>query len=92
MHQEQTVNYNGFSNYETWLVYVWLYNDVERQAIIQEANDQEGGTNAKAAWLERELEELLQLQFDEMGDEDCNLWTELLAAAFGRVNWPELVD
>jgi hypothetical protein len=91
MHQ-QSLNYNGFSNVETWLANVWLCNDVEHRAIVKEANIQEGGIDAKAAWLAEELEELLQSQFAKLDDSDCNLWTELLASAFSRINWRELVE
>lgn len=91
MHQ-QSVNYNGFSNLETWLANVWLSNDIEHQAVVREANSQDGGIDAKALWLKDELEEVLQTQFTKLDDSECNLWTELLASAFGRINWQELVD
>lgn len=87
--------YNGWSNNETWLTSVWLGSMPELQAILQEAISQPGTKNNKAGWLEQELETYLQVELDEMYDSNDGepyLWSNLLAVAFSRINWRELVE
>jgi len=80
--------YNGCSNYETWLANLWLTNDVSNYALLQEAFSKDmWRTYEQAEWLEM----MLRYELDDEIDEPC-LWQDLLRAAFGRINWSEIIE
>mgnify|MGYP005608725239 FL=1 len=88
--QSQTVDteYNGWSNYETWLANLWLTNDEANCALLQEALSKDmWRTYEQAEWLEM----MLRYELDDEIDEPC-LWQDLLCAAFGRINWSEIIE
>jgi len=88
--QSQTVatEYNGWSNYETWLANLWLTNDESNYALLQEALSKDmWRTYEQAEWLEM----MLRYELDDEIDEPC-LWQDLLRCAFGQVNWSEIVE
>ena len=88
--QSQTVatDYNGWSNYETRLVNLWLTNDEANYALLQEALGKDmWRTYEQAEWPEM----MLRYELDDEIDEPC-LWQDLLRAAFGRINWSEIIE
>ncbi len=77
--------YQGWTNYETWAVALWLNN---------EQGDQEW---ARGIALDTRNDELWQAgeafktSLDEMmPDLGATLWSDLLRSAFDEVNWAEL--
>ena len=79
------MTYNGWTNYETWNVALWLDND---------QGEQEHWTD-RAEELERyELKSELRDFFNEnnplSGDASC--YADLLSDALDTVNWYEIVD
>jgi hypothetical protein len=82
--------YNGWSNYPTWAVNLWLSNDEglynETQEKAQFAANQADPSNGLASslryWVENELAPDLGATFA----------ADLLGYALGEVNWHEIAD
>lgn len=85
--------YNGWSNYETWLVNLWLgegiigdLHGVEEQArAFAESNDSDGNFAAyeMGRWLKEEVTNTLP-------EAAVGLATDLLGASLSRVDWREI--
>lgn len=91
--------YNGWTNYETWAVALWLdnepgdYDAMERMA--QEAWDDAEATSymtreqaARYALAEAIREEMTEA----MPDLGASMWSDLLGAAVSSVDWYEIAD
>ena len=81
-------DYNGWANYETWLVNLWLGDDFA--ATINEA-DPEIATN------QHELAEAMQEWTANIVDLDTHsvesgFIADLINAALSRVNWHEIAE
>jgi len=83
--------YNGWANYETWLVNVWMTNeegssrywdDVARRCYDED--DPEGSTRKLAKRLEYELA--------QVPDDLSGFHKDLMNAALGEVDWDELAS
>ena len=95
--------YNGWTNYETWNVNLWMSNDKGSYrhygALAQDAYD-----NAEAerffTRLERatlDLSDMLKEEFEQamdeiLGDMSASVWADLLGAALSEVNWHEIAE
>jgi len=77
--------YCGYTNYETWAVSLWIDNDELNQNIlidlVNEADDVSDLTTDIEAWIR-----------DEMPDLGASIWTDLLNASIGEVDWAEIAD
>jgi len=80
---EQT-EYNGWSNYETWLVSLWLDNDRLTYNALEAIKSENLSAHSKAEELEELVRELYE--FEPVG-----IVADFVNAAFGRVNWVEIV-
>lgn len=89
--------YNGWTNYETWSLKLWIYNDQGSDAYWREA--------AREAWNEAEadrtfsrkeraafnLAERLKSETEEAAPElEPSFFSDVLNAAIGEVNWHEI--
>lgn len=82
---DDTTGYNGWCNYETWLVNVWLCND-EASYLALEAIKADGGSmHHKAEQLEELVRELYE--FEPVG-----IVADLVNTAFSRVSWVDIVS
>jgi len=90
--------YNGWTNYETWLVKLWIDNDQGSQEYwLEEARESvknavaDYGTKADAARysLAGSLKDWHQEQADEITGV-TGMFKDLLTAALGSVNWNEI--
>jgi len=80
----EPTGYNGWSNYETWLVALWLNNDQASYNALEELKAEDGSDYRKAESLEELVRELYE--FEPVG-----IVADLVNSAFGRVNWVEIV-
>lgn len=79
--------YNGWSNRETWLANLWLSNVESSYHLLCEAIAIDGSVYDKADWLEEQLRDRLDCEIEQA----C-IWQDLLHTAFGRINWPEVIE
>lgn len=86
---------NGWKNYETWVVNLWLTNDSysderlreqAREALDAEAGDKITATHTLAGWLEGQHDEL-----SPAGELD-GPFADLLNHALGCVDWYEIAQ
>lgn len=91
--------YNGWTNYETWLVKLWIDNDQGAQEYWQERateiaedeisneHDDVAEAQSQAAYrLARDLE----AYHDEFRPETVGVYADLLTSALGMVDWDEI--
>ncbi len=81
--------YNGWTNYETWLVNLWLTNEQGAAETMQEFAAA-SRANGEAEW---ELADTLKEWVDGMVDEsvpDNGMVRDLVNAALGSVDWREI--
>lgn len=94
--------YNGYTNYETWNVNLWIDNDqADQEFWIERAtdcmrianrpvNDTFIGTpDERAAYM---LSNELKEHFEENMPEVQGTYADLLTAALGSVNWYEIAE
>lgn len=89
----ETKTYNGWKNYETWCVNLWLTNDPGSEEALQDIvhADWDLGTRA------RELESLVcdwgtNFDQDDGPMSGASLFTDLLRAAISMVDWREIIE
>jgi len=86
--------YNGWTNYETWLIGMDLDGNYDR-SVYYRVQDMiidlraEHGDNARA--LVGNLTDQLEAIYDER-DHGCSVFTDLITASLSRVNWRELAE
>jgi hypothetical protein len=95
--------YNGYTNYETWNVSLWIDNDPGFYAMVEEQadeylsdairdNDNEEEAERDAIYnLSDWLENLIKDEYypDNMG---TGMYADLLGAALSKVNWYEIAS
>jgi hypothetical protein len=80
----ESTRYNGWSNYETWLVALWLNNDQVSYNALEAIKAGSESEQRKAECLEELVRELYEL-------EPVGIVADLVNSAFARVNWLEVV-
>lgn len=81
------LNYNGYTNYGTWAVCLWINNDEPSQQYWE----------GRAADLSREelanelLVSLSECAWEALGD-TATLWADLLGWVLDTVDWFEVAD
>ena len=85
--QTETTEYNGWSNRETWLVNLWLSNDMGSYEFLQEICKKDCEAWEKA----EELEAHFQDQLEDMY-EVPSFWSDILGTALDRVDWYRVVE
>jgi hypothetical protein len=104
---ESTKRYNGWTNYETWCVNLWMSNDAGSDEFYREMaqevwNDSEPETRADNSVLftreevaTRTLADRLKDSHEEQQSEltgVSGVFADLLTAALGEVDWYEIAE
>lgn len=84
---DMKTSYNGYSNYETWVVNMWLNANPFSQNMLQLIIQAFETVSEKAEELERNV----MADVNYLGGES-SMWADLLHAAVGRINWREIVE
>lgn len=86
--------YNGWTNYETWLIGMDLDGNYDRgvcyrvQDMITDLRAEHGDDETA---LIGNLRDALEALYDER-DHSCSVLTDMVTASLGRVNWRELAE
>ena len=90
--------YNGWSNYETWNVALWMDNDGSdaywRECAEQcaEDTDEDDDVETRKNDATLALADMLKAQHEEAMPEVTGTFADLLGAALGQVNWYEIAS
>jgi hypothetical protein len=93
-----TTTYNGWSNYETWAVKLWLDNDEgtynywsdRAKEIIRDPRLSEYLTIEQTA--RQDLADELKREHEENAPEVSGVFSDLLNAALSEVEWSEIAE
>lgn len=99
--QEKEKGYNGWSNYETWNLALWLRNDEGSDSYWREATqeawdaaqEEHASYNTPSEQARFDLAARLQSETEEsMPDLGCSPWADLLGAAISEIDFFEIAD
>jgi len=79
------MSYNGWSNYETWNVSLWIDNE---PSTYEEARDMARQARSEGD-LARALKDWVQDMAPDLG---ASMFSDLLSAALGEVDWYEIAS
>jgi len=96
-------SYNGWTNYETWNLALWMDNDEGSYAYAREQareaikNARESGPDDTPKENRREAEFLLEVYlrsewYEAMPDLGVSVWADLLGSALENVNFREIAE
>ena len=85
MKRDQT-GYNGWASYQTWLMGLWLSNDVGTYEYIQELVKTAKNSYSAAEAIKAYIEEL-----NPVGDE-ASVFADLMSGALREVDWVEVAE
>ena len=93
--------YNGWSNYETWLVKLWLDNEQKTADLQKEWLNRAKNTPKVDVWT---IEETVKFTLADILKDEVNgmipmrisnhadLWCDLINAGLSEVDWQEIAD
>jgi hypothetical protein len=96
--------YNGWTNYETWNVALWIGNEGSSRYWAEQAEHAWKEAEATSTWTREEsavfaLADSLKAEFEEGKENlletakaECTVWADLLGAALSEVNWREIAE
>ena len=96
MHSKSTPTYNGWSNYETWAVNLWLTNEQASDSYWRERTGEILAESAEDEDRESALGKLAG-EIRDAVEESCSiegasLASDLMTAALGEVDWHEIAQ
>lgn len=86
------MTYNGWKNYETWAVGLWIDNEEPTSEHKNELVLQSRANPAQAWWLAGQIKDWVQgwTASDLLPNKEASLTSDLLGAALSEVDWDEL--
>lgn len=101
----ESKTYNGWTNYETWAVALWIGNEEgsyvywekeQAEECYKEAVEDDSDAD-RQAWTDQATYELARRMKDQFTDEEncsvlgeATVYSDLLRAALSEVNWDEI--
>ena len=93
-----TDTYNGWTNYETWAVKLWIDNEEHfyhywrevAQAVWDQA--EEGNHSTRQQNAQYQLCQILKSEHEDEMPELKGVWADLLGAAMQEVDWYEIAQ
>ena len=82
--------YNGWNNYETWLVALWINNDQGTQETVLDMARNCQNNEHERYDLSHQLKEWIEEQ-NPLND-NADLFSDLLNAALSEVDWYEIAE
>jgi hypothetical protein len=89
---EDEKGYNGWKNYETWAVKLWMDNEQSSQEFYQEltaAHVKDYGKDKAAYSLTGAIKDEIETNGPDLG---ASLYADLLGAALDSVDWREIAE
>ena len=92
----KTGTYNGWTNYETWVVNLWIDNEQGSQLYWAERAEEIARTSHESDYLtrqenaRRDLAEALKSEHEDAQPELPGVFGDLLGHALGGVDWDEI--
>lgn len=93
--------YNGWANYETWLLKLWMDNDQGSdqyyRELAQEVYDAAVATRSftRDEQAQLDLADRIKEEYENAQSELAGVtgfWSDLLSAAMSEVNWQEIAE
>lgn len=89
--------YNGFTNWETWLLNVWLTNDPELHDATYEMVAEAEHDAYPLTFVADELRENVLLQWDDMVEQSTRsgwapFFTDMMHDALQSIDWRQLAE
>ena len=81
------MSYNGYTNYETWCVSLWLDNDEPNHLWLRNLVASAASSYDKA----QRLKEYVSYDHNPLID-TATMYTDLLGGALSAVNWHEIIE
>jgi len=95
----ETKTYNGWANYETWCVNLWIGNEepsyrhwnATAEDVWSDAESNDILTKSEAA--RQCLADMLKIEIEDSRPElEASMWTDLMQAALSEVVWIDIAD
>lgn len=80
------MSYEGWKNYETWCVKLWIDNEQGAYEYWREQTREVGADGAST------LARQLKGEFEDMAPELDGMWADLMSAALSEVDWYEIAE
>lgn len=89
--------YNGWANYPTWCIHLWITNEEGDYNYWREQADHglticDGNTKEAAGWLADTLKDEWRGDAGEDGLDLKGFWADLMGYALDQVDWREVAE
>lgn len=89
-----TKEYNGWTNYETWLLKLWQDNSEGDQEYWREQAEECAKVDGREDGIQS-LADIMKEHYEQAAEELAGVtgfWSDLMGAALSEVNWREIAE